>query len=171
MPPSVFRTKNNRGRRFIFGETGHWSSVDPGPRVSTARDKQHVGFYIGASAQPGAKREGVASTPLPHCALEDGEMSSDESQTQHSPSMRAWRRLCSIHIALRRSRAAQRWPRAKCPGAVVRGGPALSDAEWTGVGARQPSSVAASERPAVPGADASRRRQGRNNQGTTQRRG
>ena len=27
MPPSVFRTKNNRGRRFIFGETGHWSSL------------------------------------------------------------------------------------------------------------------------------------------------
>ena len=23
MPPSVFRTKNNRGRRFIFGELGH----------------------------------------------------------------------------------------------------------------------------------------------------
>ena len=23
MPPSVFRAKNNRGRRFIFGETGH----------------------------------------------------------------------------------------------------------------------------------------------------
>ena len=25
MPPSVFRTKNNRSRRFMFGETGHWS--------------------------------------------------------------------------------------------------------------------------------------------------
>ena len=23
MPPSVFTTKNNRGRRFIFGEIGH----------------------------------------------------------------------------------------------------------------------------------------------------
>ena len=28
MPPSVFRTKNNRGRRFIFGEIGRWVFFD-----------------------------------------------------------------------------------------------------------------------------------------------
>ena len=29
MPTSVFRTENNRSRRFIFGETGHRSKLCP----------------------------------------------------------------------------------------------------------------------------------------------
>ena len=37
MSQSVFRTKNNSGRQFIFGEIGHWSGPGALP-VSSFKD-------------------------------------------------------------------------------------------------------------------------------------